>query len=107
VRTKARKSAFVNGTLISANGATRTRLPLSSYFSTESNSPAGSLTNDAPPACAAHMASDKPSAAATPCRSMLYGIFESGAFFRWTSTVSPWRTRMKLPGAVPPKVQTV
>jgi hypothetical protein len=43
----------------------------------------------------------------TPCRSMLCGIFESGAFFRWNSTVSPWRTRMKLPGTVPPNVQKV
>ncbi len=43
----------------------------------------------------------------TACRSMLCGIFESGWFFRWNSTVSPWRTRMKLPGTVPPNVQNV
>jgi hypothetical protein len=43
----------------------------------------------------------------TPCRSMLCGIFESGWLCRWNSTVSPWRTRMKLPGTVPPKVQKV
>jgi len=43
----------------------------------------------------------------TPCRSMLCGIFESGMLRRWNSTVSPWRTRMKLPGTVPPKVQKV
>ena len=29
------------------------------------------------------------------------------AFFKWNSTVSPWRMRMKLPGTVPPKVQNV
>ena len=27
--------------------------------------------------------------------------------FQVDSTVSPWRTRMKLPGVVPPKVQQV
>src|SRR4051812_28712532 len=43
----------------------------------------------------------------TPCRSMLWGILLPGWFFRWNSTVSPWRTRMKLPGTVPPKVQKV
>src|SRR5678816_3459736 len=43
----------------------------------------------------------------TPCRSMLCGILLSGWFLRWNSTVSPWRTRMKLPGTVPPKVQNV
>ena len=43
----------------------------------------------------------------TPCRSMLCGILLPGWFFRWNSTVSPWRTRMKLPGTVPPKVQKV
>ena len=43
----------------------------------------------------------------TPCRSMLCGILLPGWFFRWNSTVSPWRTRMKLPGTVPPKVQNV
>jgi hypothetical protein len=26
---------------------------------------------------------------------------------KWKTTVSPWRTRMKLPGTVPPKVQKV
>ena len=34
----------------------------------------------------------------TACRSMLCGILLSGWFFRWNSTVSPWRTRMNLPG---------
>src|SRR3954462_6133674 len=43
----------------------------------------------------------------TPCRSMLCGILLDGWFFRWNSTVSPWRTRMKLPGTVPPNVQNV
>src|SRR6187200_1025853 len=43
----------------------------------------------------------------TPCRSMLCGILLVGWFFKWNSTVSPWRTRMKLPGTVPPKVQKV
>src|SRR5215510_1540732 len=43
----------------------------------------------------------------TPCRSMLCGILLSWWFSRWNSTVSPWRTRMKLPGTVPPKVQNV
>src|SRR3954467_8656799 len=43
----------------------------------------------------------------TPCRSMLCGILLPGWFFRWNSTVSPWRTRMKLPGTEPPKVQNV
>src|SRR3954463_6777395 len=38
---------------------------------------------------------------------MLCGILLSGWFLRWNSTVSPWRTRMKLPGTVPPKVQNV
>ena len=35
----------------------------------------------------------------TPCRSMLCGILLSrDGSCRWNSTVSPWRTRMKLPG---------
>src|SRR5690349_8298017 len=38
---------------------------------------------------------------------MLCGILLPGWFSRWNSTVSPWRTRMKLPGTVPPKVQNV
>ena len=50
---------------------------------------------------------EPPPAPVTPCRSMLCGILLSGMLRRWNWIVSPWRTRMKLPGTVPPKVQNV
>ena len=43
----------------------------------------------------------------TACRSMLWGILLDGWFWRWNSTVSPWRMRINLPGTSPPKVQKV
>ena len=57
----------------------------------------GAVTDDVAP----------PPGPVTACRSMLCGILLVGWFLRWNSTVSPWRTRMKLPGTVPPKVQKV
>src|SRR3546814_9410075 len=48
---------------------------------------------------------EPPPGPVTPCRSMLWGILLSGMLRRWNWIVSPWRTRMKLPGTVPPKVQ--
>src|SRR3546814_6814221 len=50
---------------------------------------------------------EPPPGPVTPCRSMLCGILLSGMLRRWNWIVSPWRTRMKLPGTVPPKVQKV
>ena len=51
------------------------------------------------------VASAPPPWPVTACRSMLCDMCELWWFFSLNSTVSPSRTRMKLPGTVPPKVQ--
>ena len=43
----------------------------------------------------------------TACKSILWGILESGLFDKLNSTSSPSRTRINCPGTCPPKVQNI